>query len=97
MSKGLSVVRIISSAKMDIDGVDAVTVTAKTYPWCARVLADVPFYVAVGESPTATDSDMYINEFDDSMLLSVGAGEEISILGSDTGTANICEVKPSAA
>lgn len=89
--------RIQETDSDDVDAVDAVIFSAKGYPWTARILADVPVYVLVGHTgeTEATDEDFYINEFDPH-LLAVGACEDVSILGTDTGTVWVSEVRCSS-
>lgn len=67
-----------------------VVFAAKNYPWTARIIADVPIFVKVG-GVEATVEDIYLNEFE-SPLFNVAAGEDVFVLGTDTGKVWVTEV-----
>ncbi|MBX9844566.1 MAG: hypothetical protein K2Z80_22430 [Xanthobacteraceae bacterium] len=93
------ILKIQSSVAETVDDTTPITIPLKAFPWVARILATIPIFVAVGpEGVTADDESFYVNEFDD-VYLAIGAGEEISILGSDAGdedaVAYVAHVTPS--
>ena len=90
------VLRIQNTDHEDLDDTTPLAFEARGYSWTARIIADVPFYAIVGAvGINATADDAYFNEFEEN-LLSVGAEEDLSILGSDSGEVWVSEVLASS-
>lgn len=90
----MKILRLLQTFAEEVDDADAVeVVAARGYPWQCRVLADVPVFVRVGG--VATQDAFFVNEFQP-YVLAVGAGETVSVLGSDAGKVWCTHVKESA-
>lgn len=88
--------RILSTTAIDLTMGVADFVASKTYPWTARIVADTQVHVLVGAAPTATEDDYTVIEFQEA-LISVGAGEEVSVIAPlENGTVWVSEIKMSS-
>jgi len=97
MSQANIALTIISSDSFPVTFDAPTVIAALSRSWTARISADVPIYIKVGEPGVeATDGACYLNEFEGSIPLAVPKGHEISILGTDIGTVWVAEIKFSA-
>lgn len=91
-----TIIRIVNTETDAVNSGGATSFEMKGYPWTARIVADVPVYVLVGIDAVATVEDAYVNEFDDHTMFSIGADEDVSVLGTDVGTVWVSEVRKSS-
>lgn len=87
--------RLIATDTDDVDNIDPAVFAATGINYTARIIADVPVYVEIGIDAEATEASCYVNEFTE-IYVNVGPDEDVSILGSDTGTVWVTEVRASS-
>ena len=93
----MPILRIQETDAAEVSDASAVTATtAKGRAWTARIVADVPIFVLIGVDAEATVDDLYINEFEECAHLAVSADQEVSVLGTDSGTVWVSEIRVSA-
>ena len=86
----VGVLRIMDTESLSV-GATAENIEARDIPWTARIYTTSLVYILVDhedETPVATDQDFPLHDGSE-IYLSIGVGEEISILGLDGGDADV--------
>jgi hypothetical protein len=79
--------------KYDVDNLLAVATDAKPVSWHALITCDVAFHVAVGSDPVASTGSLRVPANARAhFVVAVGAGERLSLLGIEVGSAWVVAV-----